>query len=147
MFFETQCILKVACCHQTEPTECDLMHTTVLPRTDAHHRLKASIVALGVLALVSLVVTMAMPPLTSLTQGHTDMLSVHILMELFAIIIAMLVVSVSWHTFDAREARSANILVCGFLIVACCDLVHALSYAGMPDFLAPSGTPRAIFSG
>nr|WP_315238546.1 EAL domain-containing protein [uncultured Albidiferax sp.] len=116
-----------------------------MPLTNAHRRLKVQILALGLLAVLSLVVTMAMPPWTSLTHGHTDMLSVHILMELFAVLIAMLVVSVSWHTFDAREARSANILMCGFLIVACCDLVHALSYAGMPNFLAPSGTPRAIF--
>ncbi|WP_367848921.1 EAL domain-containing protein [Rhodoferax sp. WC2427] len=121
------------------------MHTSVLPHTDAHRRLKASMVALGVLAVASLLVTLAMPPLTGLALGHTDMLSVHTVMEFFAILVAMQVVSVSWHAFDAREARSAPILVCGFLIVACCDLVHALSYAGMPDFLAPSGTPRAIF--
>jgi len=29
--------------------------------------------------------------------------------------------------------------------VASCDLVHALTYDGMPPFLAPSSTPRAIF--
>ncbi|MFA5169984.1 MAG: EAL domain-containing protein [Sulfuriferula sp.] len=88
---------------------------------------------------------MTAPPFTKLAQGHTSILAVHLLMELFAIIIAVLIVIVSWHTFDAKSAHSANVLITGFVIVACCDLVHALTYAGMPPFLADSGTPRAIF--
>lgn len=88
---------------------------------------------------------MAMPSFAVVTGAHSDMLSVHTLMELFAVIIAMLVVTVSWHTFDAREARSSKVLICGFLIVASCDLVHALSYDGMPSFLAESNAPRSIF--
>jgi len=73
------------------------------------------------------------------------MLSVHLLMELFAIIIAMLIVVVSWHTFEASEDRSSNIIICGFVIVASCDLVHALTYNGMPNLLTESSTPKAIF--
>ena len=88
---------------------------------------------------------MALPPFTGLTHGQTGMLSVHLLLELFAIIIAMLIVTVSWHTFDARESNSSKVLICGFLIVACCDVMHALTYDGMPALLAESSTPRAIF--
>jgi diguanylate cyclase (GGDEF)-like protein/PAS domain S-box-containing protein len=115
--------------------------------TDGAARLdvRRMVLAIGVLAIASLFATMALPSFTMLTHGHTSMLVTHLLLELFAIIIAILVTTVSWHTFDAREARSANILICGFLIVASCDLVHALSYEGMPDFLVESSTPRAIF--
>jgi diguanylate cyclase (GGDEF)-like protein/PAS domain S-box-containing protein len=101
--------------------------------------------ALAVLAIFSLFAVMVMPPYTKLTGEHTSMLAVHLIMEMFAITVAMLVVTVSWHTFDANVGRSANVLICGFIIVASCDLVHALTYEGMPAFLTESSTPRAIF--
>jgi len=101
--------------------------------------------AFGMLAVASLFALMALPPFTILADGHTGMLPVHLLLELFAIIIAMLIVTVSWHTFDARESNSSKVLLCGFLFVACCDVMHALTYDGMPALLAESSTPRAIF--
>ncbi len=96
-------------------------------------------------ALLALAVGMAMPAFTVVAHGSTSMLNIHLLMELFAVVIATLVVVVSWHTFDARGSRSANVMICGFVVVAVCDAVHAMTYAGMPDFLAPASTPRAIF--
>jgi signal transduction histidine kinase len=85
------------------------------------------------------------PRFTRFTQGSPDFLAIHLLMELFAVIVAMLVVVISWHSFDARNAPSTNTLICGFLIVACCDLVYALTYDGMLPLLAPSSSERAIF--
>ncbi len=111
----------------------------------ANARLKKIALAFCVLAIFALIITMAIPPFTKLTDGHTSMLAVHLLLELFAIIIAIHVVTISWHTFDTKYEHSANILICGFLIVASCDLVHALTYKGMPPFLTESSTPRAIF--
>jgi diguanylate cyclase (GGDEF)-like protein/PAS domain S-box-containing protein len=113
--------------------------------SSASVKLKVVTPLLGMLAAVFLIATMALPPFASLKYSHTSMLSVHLLLELFAIIIAMLVVTVSWHTFDARESRSAKVLICGFLIVACCDVMHALTYDGMPALLTESSTARAIF--
>ena len=101
--------------------------------------------ALAMLATASLAAIMVMPPSTSLTHSHIGMLSLHLLLELFAIIIAILIVTVSWHTFDVHESNSAKILICGFLIVACCDVMHALTYEGMPPFLTESSTPKAIY--
>jgi PAS domain S-box-containing protein len=108
-------------------------------------RARQMAIALCALAVLGLIVIEAMPPYAEMLHGHTSMLSLHLLLELFAIIIAVLVVTVSWHTVDAKDARSANVLISGFLIVASCDLVHALSYSGMPPFLSESSTPRAIF--
>ncbi|MFZ6772723.1 bifunctional diguanylate cyclase/phosphodiesterase [Undibacterium sp. SXout7W] len=109
------------------------------------HTLRLRVLIFGVLGVLLLIATMALPPLTYLTGGKTSMLAIHLLMEMFAIIIAMLVVTLSWHTFDMAEARYSKILICGFLIVGTCDLLHALTYAGMPAFLEHSSTPRAIF--
>ena len=113
--------------------------------TTADVKLRVMTTAFGILAVATMIAIMLLPPFVNVTGGHTSMLSVHLLLELFAIIIAMFVVTVSWHTFDARESRSAKVLICGFLIVACCDVMHALSYDGMPALLAQSSTPRAIF--
>ena len=103
-------------------------------------------IAFALLAVAVLAAGMAAPhDFMGSLYAHTSMLTVHLLMELFAIIIAMLVVVVSWNDFNARHARSISILICGFTIVAICDVFHALTYEGMPALLAPSSTPRAIF--
>lgn len=112
---------------------------------NANTRLQTITLTFGILAVFSLIAVMVMPPYTKLTGEHTSMLAVHLILEMFAIIVAMLVVTVSWHTFDAKDGNTANVLICGFIIVASCDLVHVLSYEGMPAFLSESSTPRAIF--
>ena len=113
--------------------------------SSAYVKLRVVTPLLGMLAVATLIATMTLSPFTNLTYGHSSMLSLHLLLELFAIIIAMLVVTVSWHTFDGQESRSAKVLICGFLIVASSDVMHALTYDGMPAFLTESSTPRAIF--
>ena len=121
---------------------CETM-TAQAPQASA--RLIVACLAGAALAVASLFVILVVPPFDRWTSTTTSMHSVHLLLELFAIVIAALVVMVSWHTFDAHYMRSANVLIIGFFTVAVCDLVHALSYEGMPAFLGPSGTPRAIF--
>jgi diguanylate cyclase (GGDEF)-like protein/PAS domain S-box-containing protein len=111
--------------------------------TPSHFR--SNTLQVAVLATVVLIAMMLASPLTGMLGLRGSMLSVHLLMELFAIIIAMLIVTVSWYTFDVKEAQSSNVLICGFLIVAACDILHALTYKGMPPLLTESSTPRAIF--
>ena len=110
------------------------------------NQLPQKTVAIALFAVVAVAAGMAAPhDLFSSLYVHTSMLALHLLMESFAIIIAMLVVVVSWNDFNARQAHSISILICGFMIVATCDVFHALTYEGMPALLAPSSTPRAIF--
>jgi diguanylate cyclase (GGDEF)-like protein/PAS domain S-box-containing protein len=109
------------------------------------NKLRFMTLVLGMLALVSLIAIMVIPPSTSLMLSHIGMLSLHLLLELFAIIIAILIVTISWHTFEISEANSAKILICGFIVVACCDVMHALAYQGMPALLTESSTSKAIF--
>lgn len=111
------------------------------PKTD----LKRKTLAAALFALVALAAGMALPPFEVFTHTPTSWLAIHLLMELFAVVIAALIVVFSWHNFDSGLTRYANLLICGFLIVAICDLVHALTFEGMPPLLGPASTPRAIF--
>src|SRR5512139_320991 len=113
---------------------------------DVHTRMKAYCLAGGALAVAMLALIMLAPPFSTWTSEHTSMLTVHLLLELFAIIIATMIAVMSWHAFGAdAEVRFGNVMLIGFMTVAVCDLVHALTYDGMPSFLAPASTPRAIF--
>ncbi len=96
-------------------------------------------------AVAGMLLIVNAPALTSRSLLDGRMLSVHLVLELFAIVIAALIVTVSWHTFDRRADHAARALVAGFTVVATCDLLHALTYQGMPAFLTASSTPRAIF--
>ena len=109
-------------------------------------QLKKRTLVFFVLIILLLMLGMSAPSnFLHLTHAHTSTITVHLLMELFAVIIAMLVVVVSWNTFNLQQSGSASVLVCGFIIVASCDILHALTYDGMPPLLGPSSTHRAIF--
>lgn len=94
---------------------------------------------LGMLAIVSV------PPDTASRLLTGRMLELHLVLELFAIVIASMVVAVSWHTFDHQQDPTANTLLAGFTVVIGCDLMHALTYEGMPPLLTESSTHQAIF--
>jgi PAS domain S-box-containing protein len=79
----------------------------------------------------------------SLLRGR--MLSVHLVMELVAIVVAFLVVAVSLHSLDRDKDGTARFTACGFLVVALVDAMHTLTYNGMPAFITEGSTPRAIF--
>ena len=112
-------------------------------KLESHYRRNTAIA--GVSAVAFLIIGMINPPFQSFSGLGTSMLTVHLLMELFAIVIALLIVVIAWNTFDILETAAPNVLISGFLIVAFCDIAHALTYAGMPDFLMPASTTRAIF--
>ncbi|MDZ4293062.1 MAG: hypothetical protein A3B67_13590 [Burkholderiales bacterium RIFCSPHIGHO2_02_FULL_66_10] len=100
---------------------------------------------LSLLAVLGMVGIVSVPPDTASGLLAGRMLELHLLLELFAIVIAALVVTVSWHTLDRQLDHSANALLAGFVVVIGCDLMHALTYEGMPPLLTESSTPQAIF--
>ncbi len=99
----------------------------------------------GLVAVLGMVAIRLAPPYTSSALLHDRMLGIHLVLELFSIVVAALVVTVSWHTFDRRVAQATHVLIGGFTVVGVCDLLHVLTYRGMPEFLSESSTPRAIF--
>jgi|GEM_PF-1837647 len=88
---------------------------------------------------------LALPPTALSMPAHNSMLSLHLLLELFAFGIAALIATVSWHTFSGQDDRQLPLLIGGFVVVGVCDVVHALTYDGMPPLLGDASTPRAIF--
>lgn len=71
-------------------------------------------------------------------------LSVHIVIEVLSIIVAILVFLITWTTYDSTRVHHSLILAGGFLAVGLLDLGHMLSFRGMPDFITPSGPEKAI---
>ena len=100
---------------------------------------------LSLLAVLGMVGIVSVPPDTASGLLAGRMLELHLVLELFAVVIATLVVTVSWHTLDRQLDHSANALLAGFVVVIGCDLMHALTYEGMPPLLTESSTPQAIF--
>ncbi|HSV52547.1 MAG TPA: PAS domain-containing protein, partial [Burkholderiaceae bacterium] len=83
-------------------------------------------IAAAVLAVAALVAVLVLPVPGPLAQAPGAMPALRLVLELCTVIAAVLVVTVSWHSFDAQDSRAANILVCGFLIVAACGLANLL---------------------
>ena len=96
-------------------------------------------------AVFLFVVAMALPPFALFEDRAEGMLQLHLLLELFAVVVATLIVVVSWHDLSYRDRPMSGVLLVGFSLVALLDLVHALTYDGMPRLVTESSTPRAIF--
>ena len=110
----------------------------------AHHPQRRAI-ATCVVAVLLMAGAAALPPFALFGHAHGHMLSVHLLMELFSVIVSLLVVSIAWYTRDDTHGQLSKALIYGFTVVAGADVMHALSYDGMPALLSPSSTPKAIF--
>ncbi|MDO8989305.1 MAG: MASE3 domain-containing protein [Sideroxyarcus sp.] len=84
------------------------------------------------------------PPFAVLHGADIMPLPIHVAMEVFAIVIAMLVFAITWNAYDASRATNTLILACGFLTVGLLDFGHMFSFRGMPDFVTPSGPEKGI---
>ncbi|MDE2432534.1 MAG: EAL domain-containing protein [Burkholderiales bacterium] len=70
--------------------------------------------------------------------------SMHTITEFAAIVVALLVFTLAWHTSSVGQPGNILIIGCGFLAVGLIDLGHVLSYKGMPDFVTPASPEKAI---
>lgn len=115
---------------------------TLLANAQAYMRAHARYIG-PVLALF--VAALAMPIAPLFQERAAGMLDLHLLLELFAVIVALLIAVIAWHDASMQRSREAGVLLCGFTVVAVMDLVHALTYDGMPPLLTASSTVRAIY--
>ncbi len=69
----------------------------------------------------------------------------HTVLELTSILISFSVLVVNWES--SKQTRNAHSLFVGtgFLVIACVDTMHTLSFGGMPDFVTPNGASKAIY--
>ena len=105
-----------------------------------------AVIAVGICscAVLGMLILMTTPP-SSPEWLRTRMLAIHTILELFAILISGLVVASAWHTLDREKQSNAQVFVVGFVVVMVCDVLHVLTYQGMPPFINESSTPQAIF--
>ncbi len=84
------------------------------------------------------------PPAHTFFEGLSRFLPLHSFMETFAIVVAVLVFGIGWNAYSAERPINIVLLSCAFLAVGLLDFAHMLSYAGMPDFVTPSGAQKGI---
>ena len=112
---------------------------------DASLQARTITTRLGMVAGVLLSVLLLSPPVRLFDRGEGLWLGLHLMLELSAVVVASLVVAVSWYSLDRVQRRQSNALIFGFTVTAVCDLLHALSYAGMPSLFSASSTSKAIY--
>ena len=91
-----------------------------------------------------LLITLWILPAPPGVAGVANYLPLHTALETIAIVFAALVFAVGWNSPTDRIPVNVQVLACTFVGVALLDFTHMLSYAGMPDFITPSGPEKAI---
>lgn len=94
--------------------------------------------------LVLLLLVMALPMLPGL-QGVSHYLPLHMALETLAIVVAALTFGMAWSVRREQLPLNALLLGCAFLGVGLLDFSHMLSYSGMPDFITPNTSEKAIY--
>ncbi|MEH0166804.1 EAL domain-containing protein [Paucibacter sp. JuS9] len=96
-------------------------------------------------AAALMVGALALPRISLFAQRPADHASVHLLLEMFAVVVSVMVASMAWHAAGRQGAGKPKLLLYGFTVVAGVDLFHAISFDGMPSLLSDAGTAKAIF--
>lgn len=79
------------------------------------------------------------------THRNDDHVSVHLLLELVSIIVSAMVVSISWISKEAQSHWQPQVLIYGFTLIAGFDVLHAMTFNGMPSFINPANSEESIF--
>ena len=95
-------------------------------------------------ALTVLFVVVWRWPIDAPFPGAARYAPLHLTLETGSVIIAMLVFGLAWNAYSRERPGNVMILACALLATGLIDFVHTLSYAGMPDFITPSGQEKAI---
>ncbi|MFH2133940.1 MAG: EAL domain-containing protein [Pseudomonadota bacterium] len=77
-------------------------------------------------------------------QGISGYEPLHTFLEFTSISVSILLFAVGWNSHYRNLPKNLVLISVGFLGVALLDFSHSLSYAGMPDFITPSGPDKAI---
>ena len=83
-------------------------------------------------------------PANQVAISSPTFLAAHSIMEIFAIIVAALIFFTGHGAQETVRSIRSMALGCAFLAVAMFDILHFLSYLGMPDLLSPNTPHKAI---
>src|SRR5574340_569733 len=110
-----------------------------LPGQDAHRRVGILLLSISIPLLLWQVF-----PANQLTLSAPAFLAIHSMMEIFAVIVAALVFFTGLGAQEAVRSIRSVALGCAFLAVAVFDILHFLSYTGMPDLVSPNSPHKSI---
>lgn len=74
-----------------------------------------------------------------------DFLAFHTLAEIFAVIISLMMFAIAWVTSSYSKNNFLIFLACGYLWVGILDMVHMMSYKGLPFFDNSGGNMSTQF--
>lgn len=99
------------------------------------------------LAITLILFGFAISPLgTSFNGFNRDSYIIsHLSIELLSIFVFASCVVIVLQPLHKAQSYYTNTIIIGFTVVALLDFIHAISYAGMPNFLSESSTPKSIF--
>ncbi|SEG65665.1 PAS domain S-box-containing protein/diguanylate cyclase (GGDEF) domain-containing protein [Halopseudomonas aestusnigri] len=92
-----------------------------------------------------MVVALSLPRIPLFVERPQDYVSLHLLLELVAVVVSVMVVAIAWGSLGKRDLPRANVLIFGFSLVAASDLAHALAYEGMPSLIVDGSVELSIF--
>jgi len=88
--------------------------------------------------------------LTVLRSLHSNVLpgtlylAMHTMLELISVLVSLMIFALNW-SLRGQGRNSRRVAIgAGFLAIGLLDLMHAMSFKGMPDFLSPNSPDKAI---
>ncbi|HEX5337663.1 MAG TPA: MASE3 domain-containing protein [Gallionella sp.] len=108
----------------------------------AEASLRRNLWLVAALSLIFLLIWLI--PTPDAVRGIANYLPIHMAVEVFSIIVAMLIFGVTWNAYSSERAGNVVFIACAMLAVGLIDFVHTLSFKGMPEFITPSGPEKAI---
>lgn len=110
-----------------------------LPRQDAPHLVGMLLLAMSIPLLL-----WQTAPVNQFAIPDPAFLAVHSMLEIIAIVVAALVFITGHGTEKTPRSVRSVVLGYAFLAVALFDILHFLSYLGMPDLVSPNSPHKSI---
>ncbi|OZB37306.1 MAG: hypothetical protein B7X44_02695 [Halothiobacillus sp. 15-55-196] len=92
-----------------------------------------------------MMLALTLPRMVLFTYRPEDHASIHLLLELVSISVSVMVVTVTWISKNKQPKWQPQILIFGFTLIAGLDLLHALTFKGMPSLINNSNSDESIF--
>jgi diguanylate cyclase (GGDEF)-like protein len=97
-----------------------------------------------VVVLTALLLLGGALPAIKFFSAPSNYLPLHTGLEFISIAVSAMVFALAWNLHHHPENSRLMLLGIGFLAVGLIDFAHTLSFAGMPDWITPSGPEKAI---
>ena len=101
--------------------------------------------AITVVLVVALLALVVVPLAQMLGDGAGAQHGLEPLLELVAVLLGLLVVSVSLHALEAQEQARANVLVVGFGVAAACNFLHGVLVHSGPVHMPPGSADMSLW--